>query len=235
MDNLEKNEVNIEKLFGWGKEFQLDLGDESIPVYVRLVGDADWNKARVKALRASSELRKKLRSPDSDEAIAFLPDYDSVEKDRLVDLLLAINIRNLTDKVTSEIVLKIPVEPKSDATLEEQEKYQEEIDGYPTKRKDEIEKRLNLELDKERKKLEKLSKDVLQKEYTATLVNSMCELEMGKTFYDYCTYYGTFKDNTYKDYLFETFDDFLNSKTSVKEQLVSFYRSMELGISELKK
>lgn len=237
MEDIEKNEVDIHKLFQWGNQFELvkDVDGSTVPVFVRLVGDADWNKARVKALRASAELRRKLRDTNSDEYFAFLPDYESVDKNRLVDLNLAINIRNLTDKIISGLSLKVPVEPKSDSTLEQQEEYQKEIDAYPGKRKEIIDARLKVEMEKERKKYNKLSKEELEKEYTATLVNSMCELEMGKVFYDVCTFYGSFKDSKYTERLFKDLDDYLNSATYTKEQLVGFYRTLELGVSELKK
>lgn len=237
LNDLEKNDVDISKLFEWGQKFTLmdKNNDPLMDIYMRLVGDADWNRARIQALRASTELRKKLRDPESDETLAFLPDYESVSKERIIDLLIAINIRSLTDKVILDLKVKVPTEPRSDASLEEQEKYQEEIDNYPKQREHQTQEKLKLEIKKEQDKFIKLSKKELETNYTIILVNSMCELEMGKVFYDVCTFNGTFKDENYTTKLFSSYNDFLNASSNIKEQLIQFYRNLELGINDLKK
>ena len=65
---IEKNDVDISKLFNWGKAFEI-VGEDGVVdvVYMRVLGDADINKARVFALRESAKLRRALRNPDSDK------------------------------------------------------------------------------------------------------------------------------------------------------------------------
>ena len=76
MTFLEKSDINISTLFNWGKKFSLvDKNNTEIyEVYIRLVGDAEYGRSRVYALRKSSELRKKLNNLESDERIAFIPE-----------------------------------------------------------------------------------------------------------------------------------------------------------------
>lgn len=58
--NAERNDVDIFRLFHWGKEVTIfdKYGNELTNVYMRLVGDAELNLARVFAIRRSAELRK---------------------------------------------------------------------------------------------------------------------------------------------------------------------------------
>ena len=146
MISPEKNDIDIEVLFRWGKQVSIKdrQGNELFSCYVRLIGDADLNQARVFAMRKSAEFRKLLRNVNSEEREAFIVDYESVDEDKLVEIIIYMNTREITLKVINRVDIPFPKEPKDDATLEEQEKYQTEVDDWPKKReikvKEEIEK-----------------------------------------------------------------------------------------------
>ncbi len=233
----EKNDVSIEELFNWGKIFVLTSPDGNIEatVYIRLAGDADINRARVYALRKSAELRKKLRDNTTDERFAFIQDKDLLDKTRLISILLGLSIREVTRKAIKETNLPDIKEPKSDATLEEFEKFQIALDSYGEKRDKEVRKTIEKELSKYKTKLEKLDEDTLYNSYVSEITNELCEQEMMNSFREMCTFFGTYKDSKFSKHLFDKFESFSNLETSLKQQFLVAYESLEIGTEDLKK
>jgi hypothetical protein len=233
---IEKNEVNIERLFDWGKEFTLPGdGDKETKVYVRILGDADLNKSRVYALRCSAELRRKLLTEDSDERLAFISPIDDLNKDKVVDIVAGLTMQDIAKTAYKEVVIPLPVEPKEDSTTEQQEKYQTEVDNFPKKRETEIYKFINKKLEAKKKELSKLTDEQLSKEYVSTLVVWLCEREVQTKFKEVSTFYSLYKDSKYKVHLYNTIDEFMNLPPTLKNTLISFYTSMEMDTDTLKK
>ncbi len=233
----DRNDVDISKLFDWGKVFVLtnDKGEVEATVYIRLAGDADINRARVFALRKSAELRRKLRDITTDERYAFIQDKDLMSKERLLMILSGLSIRNITHKCLKEVRTPFPKEPKSDASLEEFEKFQKEVDSYPEKKDKELRKLIEKEITKYKNQLDKQDFDTLYDTYVSELTNEMCEQEMINSFREICTFFGTYKDKGFKERLFEDFDSFANLATDIKQQFLNAYQSLELGTEDLKK
>ena len=232
----EKNDVNISRLFDWGKAFEL-VGDGDVIsiVYMRVLGDADVNKARVHALRESAELRRKLKDTNSDEYLVTIKDIDDVTEDNLVNLITLFSTRYITQRMWSEIKLKYPKQPKSDAPLEELERFQKEIDEFPAKREKTIRDAVQKEVDKLVKDLKKKSKEELYKQYMASLTDELCEQRVLQSFREISTYLGCYKDNDYKERFFESLDEFLNLETAQKVEFISAYQTLEMGTEEIKK
>lgn len=233
----EVNDVDISKLFEWSTLVDLyDIeGEPKTTVFLRLIGDADVNRARIAALRGSAELRKKLKDKTSDEYSALLPDISTAEKKNLVELLLLLKISEYTDKVIKNINIPFPKKPKSDATLEKKEEYQLEVDGYDDKRQAAIRKAIEKEISLDRLRLNKITKSKLLTQYSDTLVNNLCEAEMTSTFVGHSIYYGTFNDEDFTIKSFKSFDNYNNTQTYVKSQLIKAYTDLQLGIVNLKK
>jgi hypothetical protein len=232
----EVSDVDISKLFEWRTDITiLNSSGEELNAYMRLVGDAELNRARIKGLRASADLRKKLNNVNSDERIALVPSLDSIDKENIIELLIILNMSKYREPIEKEIRIPFPKEISSDASLEEREKYQKEIDDYPDKRMDMIKKALDKRVNSERKLYNKKSIEELLSEYEKLLISQMCEAEMNNTFIGYSIYFGTFKDEGFKYKLFESFDEYNNVPTYVKDQLFESYIKLQLGISELKK
>jgi hypothetical protein len=237
MNSIDKNDVDISKLFEWGKEFTIKdrIGNNRLNVFIRLVGDAEINRARVYALRKSAELRKKLKTKDSDERLALIPDLDLVDKGTIVEAIVLFKIRELTQAAIEELPVNFPKEPDSKAGLEEQEQHQEKIDTFPDSRESEIKEFVNKRIDKERDRLKSLKEEELSREYELYLLNSLCEAEMVLRFKEQCVYFGSFKDSKFKKPLFSSFEQFDNLPREIKEQLLSFYEELELSGEDLKK
>lgn len=235
MQDIDKNDVDISALFRWGKEFEIDTPKGKVPFWMKIVGDADINRARVYGLRNSAELRRQLKDKNSDERLALVPDFDVTDREKAVEVILLYKVTDLTDIARKKMDLNYPKEPKSDASLEEHEKYQAEVDGWGEYVANELSKKYNKEVELEKKRLNKLSDDDLLFEYYNTLTNKLCESEMMKGFQDMCVYLATYRDENYKEHLFSSLDEFLNLPTEVKEQFYIYYTTLSLPTEELKK
>lgn len=235
--DLEVNDVDISNLFHWKKKASIVLETQSEPmeVYMRLVGDAEINRARIFALRRSAELRKKLKDEDSDEYFAFLYDSEDFEEEQLISFLILEESRDLYTRIIKDIDFKKPKELPSDASLEDQEKYQEEIDSYPQRLHEHVSEKVKKEVQNLEDNYRNKSRADLYKLYKKSAINSLCEAEMYSMFKAMCTFFGTFKDEEMKERLFSSFEEFENVPTKVKHQLLSEYDSLEITIDKLKK
>lgn len=234
--SLERNDIDISKLFSWSGKFTIQnrFGTDVSDVYIRLVGDAELNRARIYGLRKSKELRKVLRNKNSDEYLAYIPDIDTLDKEQILELLVIMNVQSKTLDVARDINIPKPKEPSSDASLEEQENYQDAIDNYPELREKMIKEELVKLSEKVREKLQNLSKDELFKEYESEIINKICEIEMVTKFRQMCVYFGCYKDAALKVRLFDNFEQYENLPSDIKEQLDEYYMSLEIGGEDLK-
>lgn len=235
--NLEKNDVDIKPLFTWGREFNiLNANDEVVAsIFMRLVGDADLNRARIYALRKSAEKRKLLRTPDSDDRLAFIQEEGTLEKERLVALCALLSTKKLAKEAYKEVTIPEPKEPKADASTEELENYQKEIDEYPEKLDIALREYISKRVDQLTKVFEAKSEHELYTLYVDYFIDELCESEMLTAFKEMCTYHGTFKDNQYKTKFFDSFDDFKNLDGNLKQQFIGAYESLDVSPEELKK
>jgi hypothetical protein len=237
MQSIDKNDVDISKLFKWKKDINIldDNGDIIKKVYMRIVGDAEINRARVFALRRSAELRKKLHTPDSDEALAFLPDIDLVEKEVFIENILLYWTKEFTQDAIRELKFNLPSEPHSEATLEEQERHQQLIDEWPENRTNAIRDYVTSRIELKREEINQATKEHIYREYIKLTINRLCEEEMVRKYREMCAYFSLYSDPSYQKHLFESYDDFDNLSSDLKSTLVSEYLDLELDGEELKK
>ena len=235
MKDIDKNDVKISKLWNWGSEFTINTSQGEITFWMRIIGDADLNRARVFGLRQSAVLRKKLKQDDSDERLALVPELAMDEKDKIIDAIILYMITDLTERGQKKLDLKYPKEPDADASLEEHEKFQEELDSWPAHVEKEITEKYNKEVDIEKKRLNKLSEAELLKEYEKTLINKLSENEFLRGFQEMCVYCATYTDNTYSERLFDSIEEFQNLPTDIKEKFLVFYTTLNIPTEELKK
>jgi hypothetical protein len=235
--DIEKGDVDISNLFRWEVEVPImdGRGEEVAKVYMRLLGDKDVNQARVYGLRASAELRKKLRTKGTDEHVAFISEIPTRDRDAVEAGIKLLRLTDLANIARRNAVVQFPKEPDSEATLEEQEKYQQEVDEFPEKYAELVEEELEKLVKQEDKNLAKMKVADLRNEYTETMIEYVCKQEMDRKFMDQTVFFATYKDREYKKKAFKTFEEYENSSTEVKDQLKTAYNDLELGISELKK
>lgn len=232
----EKNDVDISSLFYYRKPVQiLDKNAEPVTFYMRLVGDAELQRARVMALRDSRKLRDALKDPNSDEHLAYIPSVEDIEKDKLIEVITLSKIKEVSIKVMDEIEIPFPTEPSSDATLEEQEEYQKQVDEYPAKREKLLQAEIIKRTGEEKKKLQKQNLEDLKKEYLLSLRNELCEMTLTASFYNHIVFFSLYKDKNYKTRLFTDYEEYENLPAEIKEELLEEYKSLELGTDELKK
>jgi hypothetical protein len=232
----ELNDLDISKLFHWGDSFVIKDRDnkDALITFIRIVGDAELNRARVFALRKSAELRRKLKDLTTDERLAFIPEKDSFTKDSLLDSIIIYKMGDMTRDAVKEVKVKLPKEPASDASLEDQEKYQAVVDEFPKKREEEIKKYVEKKVESEKKKLDSKTEDELYKEYETVLIKQYCDNEMILKFREICAYFGSYKDAEYKERVFSNFEEFENLPKEIKDQFIDDYSSLEISSEELK-
>lgn len=233
---VEKNDVDISTLFNWRKEFILEGKDEvQEKLYMRLVGDAELNRARVFALRKSTDLRKKLKDLNSDERVVYVQDPTQMTRDDIIATVLALSIREISQKSYKEVDIPYPKEPSSEATLELQEKYQSEVDQYNNKKQEAVKNFINKEMNSIKESLEALGDEELAKKYEKYVIDELCEQEMLNNFRDICCYFGTYRDENYTERYFNSTEDFQNLPSAIKADFVNAYIDLEISAEELKK
>lgn len=234
---IEKNDVDINKLFSWGTVYEIVDGNNEVQakVYMRLLGDADTNKARVYALRKSHELRKALKDLDSTERLIYIRPIEELELEDIVNYIVVFSMREITNRAYKEVKVKKPAQPKSDASLEKMEKYQEEIDQYPIKLKEAVEKYMKKGVDELKESLKTSTKEELYKRYENALIGEFCEQEAIRAYKDMELYMACYKDENYKERFFSSFEEFDNLDTQVKMDFRAAFDRIEVGMDELKK
>lgn len=238
MENVEKNDVDISKLFSWGRVYEvIDPLDDSIInlVYMRLLGDADLNRARIYALRKSSELRRKLRDENSDERVAYIRPLSELDRDSMINLITILSSREITTNAVRNVKVKEPKQPKSNAKLEEVEKFQKEIDEYPAKRQEAVAKAVEKEVERLKKEQDKKTDEELYRDYVKIHIDEFCEKEAFEAFKNMQVFLGCYKDSSYKEKYFSDFEEFDNLESTMKENFKAAYDSIDVNMSELKK
>lgn len=235
MNDIDKNDVNISTLFNWGSQLEIETHKGPLTFWMRIVGDADLNRARVYGLRNSAELRRKLKDESSDEHIALVPDFDVTERDKAIEAILLYKITDLTERAQKDLNLDYPKEPDSDAKQEEHEKYQAKIDAFPEYVEKVVKKAYTKEVNAEKRRLNKNSDEELLEIFEETLINKLCENKMMGSFQDMCVYFSSYRDKDYKKHLFSNIDAFLDLPTQVKEDFYVFYTTLTPPTEELKK
>lgn len=235
--DIEKNDVSLADLFRWNSEVEIKdhKGRPVAKVYMRVVGDKDLGKARVFALRKSSELRKALKTEGSDEYEAYIGALDTDDRERLEIGAKILQTSDIASIARRNAVVKYPPEPPSDATLEEQEAYQKAVDEFPDKYTELVQKEMEKLLKKEEKRIAKLSIEELIDEYKNGTINYVCQQEMSRSFTDMCIFLGTYKDSEYSKKYFGSYDEYDNLATEVKDQLIDAYSLLETGMDTVKK
>lgn len=233
----ERSDVDISVLFKWGKKINIyDVNNEILyTCYIRLVGDADVNRARVFALRRAAELRKTLRNPDSDEHVAFIADKEGLTKEELIKYVEIFSGKKLSEKAYKEISIPFPKEPSSDAPMELQEKYQYEVDHFTDRINQAAKDYITKEITKLEKELEAKDFDSLYAQYENLVTDDLCETEMIRTFREMCVFNSVYEDAGYTKKVFSKLSDYQSLPTEIKKQFEEEYESIEIDVDTLKK
>lgn len=231
----EVNDVDVQKLFNWFTDVEIFVKGKPKKFYIRLAGDADIGRARVFALRKSNEFRLKLKDELSDEFLALVGHKELFDKDSLISVILLHKVKEISREAYKLVDIPFPKEPDSDADLEEQERYQKEVDEYETKVKEFISRYIENKLDEIKSNLSGKSFDELYEIYKEEQIKSLCEGEMLKAFKQYCVHLNVFLDKAMKKRAFQTYEDFDNLPQEIKTQFLDAYDSLDIDTELLKK
>ena len=237
MIDVEKGDVDISKLFEFKTEISLIgvNGKEAAKAYIRLPSDAEVNRARVKSIRHSGELRKNLSNLEWEDREYFIPDISGLSRDELITLICNMSIQEIGMEVASDMVIPMPKEPAGDASLEEQEQYQNRVDEYPILVRDKMKIEMARKMDRLKKVLEDKNDKELNKLYEEELIKEHCNTAFKNIYKLYCVYFGTYADSEHKTLLFDSFDKLKESPEFLVQQLQNAYESLELESELLKK
>lgn len=237
MTIVERNDVDVARLFIWGKQFDIKDNEDNVKatVYMRLLGDADVNRARVFALRKSRELRLKFNDPNSDESLIYLRGIDEMTEKELIEYVVVFSMREITNRAYKQVKVEKPKMPKSDAPLKKMEKFQKEVDDYPAKLDTAIKDYIKSEVDKMRERLATEDKESLYKQYKENLVNEFCEQEALRSYRDMELYLGCYRDEDYKERWWNSFEDYDNLDAEYKRMFRASYDTLDINMDELKK
>ncbi len=236
MKDIEKNDVDISKLFEFKSDVELHTVDgKTIKVYLRLPNDGDIGKARVRAIRDSAKFRNDLRNPKWEDREVYLPDVSDFSKEDMVSLIKSYSIRQISVEVSNNIEIPFPKEPDGEAVLEVHEEYQKAIDEYPAL----VNKKLMSEIKSGLENLEKVLKKKTKKQliilHERELIKELSDGKFGVSFRERNAYYSTFSNKERTQKFFSSYEELRDSPTLLKEQLMNEYSKLELGSEALKK
>lgn len=236
MRDIEKNDVDITSLFDFTKEVELrTTSGEPIKVYMKLPNDAQINRARVYAMRESSNLRKNLKDSSWEEREGFIPSVSDRTDEEIVEHIIGMSIQKIGVEISEDLTIPIPKEPDGGASLEEQEQYQQAIDEYPILVNEKFVKTLEKRIESLRTFLQKKNTKELLDLYEEEVIKGLCEEHFYKTYMLQNAFYASFKDPEFSEPLFAKFESLKNGPISLKGQLMEAYNQLEISPDELKK
>lgn len=236
--------MKLDNLFKWQKELVIkdakgepyEVDDEALVLYQRIIGDADLSIARRAALRASRDMRKSLRDPDSDEYAAMLPEIDAMDDSALRNAVILTSAMDLRAQAENEAQKpKYPTEPPSDASLEAKEEYQHELDTYDERVEKAVEEQMDTVIERKRKELKKLKREKLVNMFTSSIIDNISRREMLDEFNSRCAYLGTYINKAMTERAFSNYESFENAATELREQVIDSYVQLEMSGLEIKK
>ena len=224
-------------LFRWNTKVDIKNRDGKIltTLYIRLVGDVDYNQAQQFGLVASRKLRKRLRDKDSTDHQAIFMDIDDREKNDLVFGILISEMSNFREIAMAEIsedIIDDKLDP--DATLEERENNQELEEKRAKEKVEKLRNKMDEKSNERKAELEKMDIEELRKVFIDSTTNYKCLEEFGLAFREYCVFCGTYNDPKFKEKAFTDFYEFRNSSPILKRQLIDAYLKLELTGEQLK-
>lgn len=240
--NIEKNHVDISRLFDYKTTVTFSIGDgKELDIHLKLVGDADFNKAKVIALRDTSFLRENLENIEWENRRAYIPAIRNKSKEHIIETIALLKMREIGIRVTLETQSKPPfsnpTEPKPFAPIKDKENFQAEVDSFPEKIKKHISTKMQEELNKLKASLFTRTKEELLNYYERLLIEESCESYFKSRLEELVVFFSIFLDENYKIRVFNETDLelFDNLPTQVKQKLMDAYSTIDLPGEELKK
>jgi hypothetical protein len=229
----------LKNLFKWNRKLEILDNDNKLvdTIYIRLVGDVDYNIAQQYALLASRKMRKALNDKESIEYQSLFFDADEKSKEELTFNIITTEIPTFRDQVISELGSELTYkEPElgDNPTLEEREKEQASKEVFEKERIEKIQKKLEEKAEVRKKELESKELESLRSTYISSGISAKCIEEFSTIFREYCSFAGSYSDNTFKVKVFPSFEDFRDLAPTLKQQIMEAYLNLEMTGEDLK-
>ena len=226
-------------LFRWHTKVDIKDrdGKSAATLYIRLVGDVDYNQAQQYGLVASRKLRKLLRDENSAAHQSLFLDIDERTNEDLLFSVLLVEMHNFRDAAVADLtdtIFDIALPESDDETLEGRENRQEAEENLATEKAEKLRAKMEEKSNERRTVLEKLSIEELRKIFIDSSIGYRCLDEFNTTFREYCIFNGTYNDSKFTARAFLDFDEFRNISPTLKGQLVNAYLQLELSGEQLK-
>jgi hypothetical protein len=228
--------VDLQKLFRWKRELPIidENGDEVDRVWQRVVSDKEREEARLNALRTSRDTRLALRDEGSLEFAALAENIETVDRERLVGVILTNEFSKMYDSAAKEISLQMPKHPGPEATLEQLEIYENEVDEYNDKRSEQVMEVVDRKANSRKEKLGELEEEEFLELARRSFENQICSNVVNEQLLHYSTYLGTYKDEKCNNRYFKSYSEFEDLSSEIKQQLTRGYSTIRVGQEELK-
>jgi len=229
---------DLTNLLKWNKKVDIVDKDGNIldTIYVRLVGDLDYQTAQKYALVSSRKTRKNLHDENTIEYESLFFDIDVINKKELVSGILISEVGNFRDQALDELGADIldMSDFGDNPTLEERETQEEEEEDSAKKRIKLINDKMNEKQEKRREELNKMTIKDLREAYMKSMIDLKCMESFTLVFREYCCFAGSFSDIKFTKRVFNAFDDFRNLSPIIKKQLFEAYMDLEINGEQLK-
>lgn len=209
-------------------------------VWVRVLGDDDLKESFRLARIVSAAKRAALRNPESDVYKDEILALREESRENLEQWILT-SRENIFSNEAPVVVVRedlpdietIAAQPDA-PTLEEQERLDEETNKVNDKFREAVEDYIKTKLEEVKAELAALSQEELIEKATEEYINIQSLQAFLEEVTQQQAYRGTYIDEECKTRGFSSFDAFKNSATSIKQQLIDAYRSLEIGNDEIK-
>ncbi len=225
----------IAQLFRWHTKVEVKEGGKVLEtVFIRLVGDTEFQEARTVALKQSKLMRIAMRDKSADEHQANFSDIDSLTSDELTQGIAYGEIPDYRDEALLTLVEKVPPEMPDNATLEQQEEHETALGEIKAERAKNIAEFIEKKAEERKAELVNVDIDQLREQYVHAVINIRCSEEFTRSFREYQIYKGTFYDSKFKKLAFDSFEEFDGAAPQLKSQLMVAYINLELTGEDLK-
>lgn len=232
----------LSQLLRWKTDLSLKGpdGKEIRKVWIRVIGDHDLQEAYKLARIASAEKRAKLRDIDSIEFKDEVLTWKDASPEECKDLIRAARENHWTAQALSAVVRgdevkmsEIAIDPDA-PTLEEQEKYDaanKEVDEKYRKDIEEYVAQKKVELVTE---LDALSIEDLRRVAQAEAVVLLPLTIFMNELIDQKVWRAVYEDKDMTIHGFDSVEDYRQTPSIIREQLVAAYAELEKGMDDLK-
>jgi hypothetical protein len=209
-------------------------------VWIRLLGDDDIKKAYEASRVASAEKRAALRNLESDERKAVLAQLSDLSQESLKELIIAEAENGFISQAPVVVerqnlpeIEEVAAEPDA-PTLEEQEILDRQTADQDKEFLDSITEYVETKKRELEVELSELTDEQIFERATKTIENIQPLQAFAEELADQKGFRGTYLDKECKIKGFKDLQDFKDSHTAVKQQIIAKYESLEMGNDDIK-